>query len=139
MVVATYEHFTRSAGRLAREIEKKNDESDEVEVQQHDFSTPKMLIAFNFVSSDKVDEVDDRTQFSNVYGQKEADKREARLANKQVNTSRQSNIESAIEEQNKQIISKNEVLAQRDVEGKPMGSGSRRLSIDKFANRHPQG
>ena len=60
-VVATYEHFTQSTGRLAREIEKKNDESDKVEVQQHDFSKPKMLIAFRFVSSDKVDEVDDRT------------------------------------------------------------------------------
>ena len=59
-VVATYEHFTQSTGRLAREIKKKNDESDKVEVQQHKCSKPKMLIAFKSFSSDKVDEVDDR-------------------------------------------------------------------------------
>ena len=43
------------------------------------------------------------------------------------------NIESAIEEQTKEITSKTEVLDQRDVERKPLGSGWRAVSIYELA------
>ena len=51
---------------FAREIEKKSDEGDRVEVQQPDFSNPRSLFALKFVTNEQVVEVDDRTEFSNL-------------------------------------------------------------------------
>ena len=55
-------------------------------------------------------------------GNNEAEKREAHLANKQVHTKTKPNIESVSDEQVEEMVSSIEVLDQRDVEGKPMGS-----------------
>ena len=64
---------------------------------------------------------------------KEAEPRPAHLANKQVHTSTNANIERAIEEQIQDMASNIEVLGQMDVECKPMGSGWKINSIDELA------
>ena len=61
-----YGHATSATGRITREIEKKSDADDRVKVQQPDYSKPRSLIAFKFINNDKLDEVDDRKEPSQV-------------------------------------------------------------------------
>ena len=65
-------------------------------------------------------------------GNKAAEKREAHLANTQVHTFTKRNTDSVIEAQVKEMSSKVESLDKGDVEGKPMGSRWKIVSIDKL-------
>ena len=47
-IVAQYEKATPTTGKIARDIEKKNDAGDRVKVQQPDDSKPRSLIALTF-------------------------------------------------------------------------------------------
>ena len=59
-------------------------------------------------------------------GHKEVDKHEAHLAQNHTHTIKQSFTEFAFDEELKELV-----LDQRDVKGKPMGSGWRVVSLDK--------
>ena len=49
-MVAKYENATPATRKRAREIEKKSDVGDQVEVQQPDYSKPRSVIALIFVN-----------------------------------------------------------------------------------------
>ena len=66
-------------------------------------------------------------------GHRTPQRRDAVLATKQIHTITTANREKAIDEQISEMSSKIETLDQRDVEGKPMGSGWMIVSIDKLA------
>ena len=55
-----YQDAALATGHIAREIEKKSDAGDRVDVQQPDYSKPRSVVAIKFTTMKKVDGAEDR-------------------------------------------------------------------------------
>ena len=65
-VIAKYENATPATGRIAREIEKKSDKGNNIEVIDADFSKPRTLYTIKFFNNKQVNTEADRKEFSQM-------------------------------------------------------------------------